>query len=82
VAGSGYDTIMTDEVHPKSPCIGDIVRCTNNERHLTDPKGYRVEHVGNNNPYAYSALTYGHFTARGVRYGGLYLFSVDEYEKA
>ena len=73
---------MTYEVHPKSPSVGDIVRCTNKERHLTDPSGYRVENVGNNDPYAYSALTYGHFTARGVRYGGLYRFSVDEYEKA
>ncbi len=72
-------TLLTREyeVHDKSPMIGNIVRCTNKERHLNDPYGYRVEHLGIKNGYG---VPFGSFTARGIKNGGLYLFSVDEYD--
>lgn len=66
------------EIHLKSPLIGDIVRCTNPERQLNDPMGYRVENLGIKNGYG---VEYGAFTARGIKYGGLYHFNVFEYEK-
>ena len=67
---------MEHEVHDKSPMLGDIVRCTNKERHLVDPYGYQVENLGVKGGYG---TPFGTFTARGIRDGGLYLLSVDEY---
>lgn len=63
--------------HPNSPDIGDIVKCTVKERKLKDSGGYRVEGIGWSNG---SGLHYGYFAARGVKEGGLYQFSVEEYE--
>jgi hypothetical protein len=64
-------------VHDKSPMIGDIVRCTDKSRHLIDPLGYKVEQLGLVEGFGQE---YGSFGARGLRYGGLYFFTVDEYE--
>lgn len=66
------------EVHPKSPMIGDIVRCTNPKRYLIDSGGYRVEQLGIKGGFGQK---FGTFAARGVKQGGLYHFDVDEYEK-
>ena len=62
--------------HPDSPKIGDIVACKDKARRLTDPEGYRVEHLGWSEGYG---QPYGSFAARGVVYGGLYHFSVAEW---
>jgi len=67
------------EVHDKSPMIGDIVRCIDKDRHLTDPSGYLVERLGIKGGYG---TPYGTFTARGIKNGGLYQFVVTEYVKA
>jgi hypothetical protein len=64
------------EVHPLSPKLGDVVKCTNPDRKLNDPKGYKVEYLGWSELYGH---TYGTFSARGVQYGGLYRFSVYEF---
>lgn len=64
------------EVHPLSPKLGDVVKCTNPDNKFNDPKGYRVEHLGWSEGYG---QPYGTFGARGIQYGGLYLFSVYEY---
>jgi hypothetical protein len=66
------------EVHDNSPMMGDIVRCTDKSKHLNDPKGYRVEYLGIKGGYG---QPFGSFAARGLAYGGVYLFYVNEYEK-
>lgn len=62
--------------HPDCPMIGDIVVCTDKERCLDDPGGYRVESRGTKEGYG---LPYGFFSARGVVKGRLYRFSVHEW---
>lgn len=64
------------EKHPKSPDLGAIIICTDPSRHLKDPDGYRVENIGYKGDYG---VGYGYFTARGVKHGCLYRFSVEEY---
>jgi hypothetical protein len=71
IHGTKYD------VHPKSPMIGDIIRCTDVKRYLRDSGGYQVETIGIKELYG---TPYGCFNARGVNQGGLYHFNVDEYE--
>lgn len=63
--------------HPDSPAPGDVVVCTDPSRKLTDPKGYRVEEIGWSKG---TGTPYGTFGARGVAWGGLYHFSVTEWE--
>ena len=65
------------ETHQNSPNIGDIVISKDISRRLDDPKGYKVENLGWSKGYG---IPYGSFAARGVRYGGLYHFSVEEFE--
>lgn len=62
--------------HPDSPTLGDVVICTEKSRRLIDPKGYRVENLGWSKGFG---VPYGCFAARGVKYGGLYQFSVTEW---
>lgn len=63
-------------VHPDSPVIGDIIRCTDPTQHLSDSKGYRVESLGWSRGYG---VPYGRFAARGVAHGGLYEFTVNNF---
>lgn len=63
------------EVHDKSPYFGDIVKCSNPERKLNDT--YKVEYLGVKDG---CGIPYGFFAARGIKNGGLYQFSVYDYE--
>lgn len=65
------------DVHPKSPMLGDVVRCINKSLFLVDPLGYKVEYLGLAGSFG---VEYGTFAARGLRYGGLYTMTIDEYE--
>jgi hypothetical protein len=71
------DYLGLGSTHPDSPKIGDIVECTNNARELRDPQGYRVESLGWSKGHG---VAYGQFAARGIGFGGLYGFSVDEWK--
>lgn len=65
------------EIHPDSPEFGDVVVCTNKDLRLNDPDGYRVEGLGWSKG---CGVPYGCFAARGVKFGGLYRFGVNDFK--